>query len=86
MGTAADVDGAFVVAWMLVDELGHRKARRSVGLSNVELRGAHAAPQRASRPRAYGLAGPCSNPVVRSHWVQRKLALKGTQMLSCPDD
>jgi hypothetical protein len=41
---------------------------------------------RASRPRAYGLTGPCRNPLVRTHWVQRKLALNGTQMLSCPDN
>ena len=31
---------------MLVDDTGHRKARCSVGLSNVELRGAHAASTR----------------------------------------
>ena len=54
MGTAAGVDGAFAVAWMLVDDTGHRKARCSVGLSNVELRGAHAAPQGLRAPELMG--------------------------------
>jgi hypothetical protein len=41
------------VAWMLVDDTGHRKARCSVGLSNVELRGAHAAPQGLRAPELW---------------------------------
>ena len=58
MGTAAGVDEAYAVTWMLVDDTGHRKARCSVGLSNVELRGAHAAPQGLPRPELMGWQAP----------------------------